>query len=167
MSTVLLTWGGTREPSYTRHIATFLSHHYYHLPELTPMTWSYLNIHNRPKQKFRLSGFLVCGLFINHNCRPTNQESRESTNYLGSGRMWEAGGWKTAEAAEGARKGRNISEADASCRHWGSLQRKLAPLLGEVVLLLIFFSVWNNVFQEDIFIFSGKKRAILRHYVKQ
>lgn len=33
--------------------------------------------------------------------------------------MWEAGGWKAAEAAERARKGRNISEADASCRHWG------------------------------------------------
>lgn len=50
---------------------------------------------NRPKQKFKLFGVLVCGLFINHNCGPTNRQSWESTHYPGCGRMSEAGGRTT------------------------------------------------------------------------
>lgn len=76
--------------------------------------------------------------------------------------MWEAGGWKTAEAAERARKGWNVPEADGSCKHWGSPQRKLVPLLREMVLLLIFLTYETMGSMMTFLSFLGNKRANLR-----
>lgn len=65
---------------------------------------------NRPKQIFKLFGVLLCGLFINHNCGPTNQQSRESTHYLGFGRVQEAG--RLRAHGRGGRAPRPVPKAE-------------------------------------------------------